>query len=240
MHRPRRSAIAAVATALAAVGVLAACGNPGLRAGTLGGDAATTATTPASTPVPTTEPATDTAPPDSLVDEPEPSAADAPADTTAETTADTVASTTSVAIGPMQPSAADCPDTERGAVVYRPIQRAILCENGAISYVFPVTTGRVVPKPGEFVVSSRNTWVRSTVGGHVSTMTNFVAFTKQSPRIAFHSVPKTLDGKWVQPLSSVGSLKKWGASSGCIRVLPEDSKRVWNFLRNGDKVRIID
>jgi len=182
---------------------------------------------------------TEGVPPDSVVNEPAPVDSEPAPDATANT-GDSVAGSSTAAEGPMEPSAEDCPDTERGAVVYRPIQRGMLCENGAIAYVFPVTTGRVVPKPGEFVVSSRNTWVRSTVGGHISTMTNFVAFTKKSPRIAFHSVPKTLDGKWVQPLSSVGSLKKWGASSGCIRVLPKDSKRIWNFLRNGDKVRIID
>lgn len=104
---------------------------------------------------------------------------------------------------------------------------------------FPVTTARQVPDPGEFTVSSRNRWVRSTIGGHESILTNFVAFTTTSPRIAFHTVPKDLDGKWVQPLSSVGALRMWGQSAGCIRVLPETSEAIWDFLRNGDLVRII-
>ena len=136
-------------------------------------------------------------------------------------------------------SAADCPSTRRGAVVYRPIQRGMLCDRGAIIHTFPVTTGRVVPLPGEFTISSRNTVVRSTEGGHVSILKNFVAFTKGSPRIAFHSVPTLRDGSLVQPLSSVGERERWGTSAGCIRVLPDDSKRIWQFLRNGDKVRLI-
>jgi len=104
---------------------------------------------------------------------------------------------------------------------------------------FPVTTARRVPDPGEFTVSSRNRWVRSTIGDEDSILTNFVAFTTTSPRIAFHTVPKDLDGNWVQPLSSVGELRRWGESAGCIRVLPETSEFIWDFLRNGDLVRII-
>ena len=141
--------------------------------------------------------------------------------------------------GTRDPSDADCPVSERGAVVYRPLQRAVLCEQGVIVLDFPVTTARRVPKSGDYTVSSRNRWVRSTVGGHESILTDFVAFTKTSPRIAFHTVPKDLDGRWGQPLSSVGSLSKWGASAGCIRVLPETAGKIWNFLRNGDLVRIL-
>jgi hypothetical protein len=234
VNRSRCAVIAAAALLL-----LAGCGDASLRSGALGAES-----TQAPSSTVTDPPQTAGAEPDTTAipaDEPEP-VDSLPPDTTlaAADSVTTAVAPTTARSGPMEPVAADCPDTERGAVVYRPIQRGMLCENGAIAYVFPVTTGRIVPEPGEFVVSSRNTFVRSTVGGHISTMTNFVAFTKESPRIAFHSVPKTLDGKWVQPLSSVGSIKKWGASSGCIRVLPDDSKRIWNFLQNGDKVRIID
>ena len=48
----------------------------------------------------------------------------------------------------------------------------------------------------------------STFGGHYSTMTHFVAFTRgenTGARIAFHTVPVLRNGEYVQPLESVGT-----------------------------------
>jgi len=220
---------------LITVCALAACGDASLRAGTLGGDTTVPTTTaePPSPPV-SAVPPTDPGPSTSSTSTP------ATDSTMRPISSSTAAPTTSVDPALRNtPSADDCPSSERGAVVYRPLQRAILCDAGAIVLEFPVTTARRVPDPGEFTVSSRNRWVRSTIGDHDSILTNFVAFTTTSPRIAFHTVPKDLDGNWVQPLSSVGELRRWGESAGCIRVLPETSEFIWDFLRNGDLVRLI-
>ena len=82
----------------------------------------------------------------------------------------------------------------------------------------------------------------STFGGHYSTMTHFVAFTKgkfTGARVAFHSVPTLTNGDYVQPLDSVGTEQFHGASSGCIRVLPDDAVKIWDWLAKGDKVHVI-
>lgn len=233
----RRSRHAGLCT-LIAVSALAACGDASLRAGTLAGDSLPTTSAPASTTASGVLPSSTAGTPTESTTLT--AVTEAPVATAPATSAATSAPTTSIDPATRTaPSADDCPDSERGAVVYRPLQRAVLCESGAIVMEFPVTTARQVPKPGEFTVSSRNRWVRSTIGGHVTTLTNFVAFTEKSPRIAFHTVPMDLDGKWVQPLSSVGDLRRWGESAGCIRVLPEISEVIWDFLRNGDLVRIV-
>ena len=44
---------------------------------------------------------------------------------------------------------------------------------------------------------------------------------------------------FVQPLASVGDLGERGESSGCIRVLPDDAVRVWDWLAIGDEVHVI-
>ena len=82
----------------------------------------------------------------------------------------------------------------------------------------------------------------STLSGEYSTMTHFVAFTHgkyQGARIAFHSVPQYPDGRYVQPLDSVGDGALFGESSGCIRVLPHDAKLIWNWLDVGDEVIVV-
>ena len=72
--------------------------------------------------------------------------------------------------------------------------------------------------------------------------THFVAFTRgkyANARIAFHSIPKYSNGEYVQPLESVGAAEKHGASAGCIRVLPEDSVKIWDWLDKGDPVIVV-
>jgi hypothetical protein len=83
---------------------------------------------------------------------------------------------------------------------------------------------------------------QSTFGGHYSTMTHFVAFTygkNTGARIAFHTVPVLRNGEYVQPLESVGTAERFGDSAGCIRVLPEQGQVIWDWLQEGDEVRIL-
>ena len=160
--------------------------------------------------------------------------------TTAATTADTVAAPVSTA--PVLAVNADCPDTPHAAIVDRVNQRGALCDNGAITYTFPITTANSQPDPGTYPVYAKDIKASSSFGGHYSTMTHFVAFTRgkyKGARIAFHSVPTLRGGAYVQTLESVGTPEMHGQSSGCIRVVPDDSVKIWDWLAIGDKVRVI-
>jgi lipoprotein-anchoring transpeptidase ErfK/SrfK len=73
-------------------------------------------------------------------------------------------------------------------------------------------------------------------------MTHFVAFShgeRTGARVAFHSVPTLRDGTYVQPLDTVGQIGVRGESSGCIRVLPEDAVRIWEWIAVGDEVHVV-
>lgn len=145
-------------------------------------------------------------------------------------------------LGPPPATDADCPDGRHAAVVDRANQRGWLCENGRLAREFPLTSAWSQPDPGTYEVYARDMNAASTLSGEYSTMTHFVAFTRgkyKGARIAFHSVPKYADGRWVQPLDSVGDLGRRGDSAGCIRVLPEDAQRIWDWLAVGDEVRVI-
>lgn len=144
--------------------------------------------------------------------------------------------------GPPPAADTDCPSTGHGAIVDRSRQQGALCDGGRISYQFPLTSALTQPDPGTYPVYAKDLKASSTLGGHYSTMTHFVAFAKgkyTGARVAFHSVPKLSNGDWVQPLSSVGTEEYHGASSGCIRVLPDDAVRIWDWLGKGDEVRVI-
>ena len=144
--------------------------------------------------------------------------------------------------GPLPAADTDCPDTHHGAIVDRANQRGALCEDGHITYQFPITSAWSQPDPGTYKVYAKDMNASSSFGGHYSTMTHFVAFTRgkyKGARIAFHSVPKTSDGKYVQTLDSVGTEAVHGQSSGCIRVLPDDSAKIWDWLSIGEKVHVI-
>lgn len=135
-----------------------------------------------------------------------------------------------------------CPATPHAVLVDRATQRAALCDDGTITYTFPITSARSQPDPNTYEVYAKDLNASSTLSGEYSTMTHFVAFTRgkfQGARIAFHSVPKYSDGSWVQPLDSVGTMQYYGASAGCIRVLPDDAVRIWDWLEIGDAVRVI-
>jgi peptidoglycan hydrolase-like protein with peptidoglycan-binding domain len=144
--------------------------------------------------------------------------------------------------GPLPAVDADCPDDGRSALVDRANQRGWLCDNGQLSYEFPITSAVSQPDPGTYDVYAKDLNASSTLTGEYSEMTHFVAFTKgkyQGARIAFHSVPTYSDGSFVQPLDSVGNLAYFGESSGCIRVLPDDAVKIWEWLDMGGQVRVI-
>lgn len=196
--------------------------------------AATTASTPApSTALPSTAP-------------PSPTTATTPTSTSTPTTsAPTIADPTTTAdpATAAAPSDNGCPDSAHGAVIDRNRQRAWLCDNGESTAEFPITTARSQPLPGTYAVYAKDLKASSNFGGHYSTMTHFVAFTRgrhTGARIAFHSIPKLPDGRYIQSFDSVGTASTYGDSSGCIRVLPTQAVEIWDWLGHGDQVVVIN
>jgi peptidoglycan hydrolase-like protein with peptidoglycan-binding domain len=142
----------------------------------------------------------------------------------------------------LPPDFAACPESGRAALVDRSGQRAWLCEDGAATVDMPITSAVSQPEPGTYEVYAKDLDASSSFGGEYSTMTHFVAFTYgkfQGARIAFHSVPKDVNGDYVQSLDSVGTQELFGDSSGCIRVLPADAELIWSWLEIGDSVTVI-
>ncbi|MCU1399930.1 MAG: hypothetical protein JWN62_3039 [Acidimicrobiales bacterium] len=151
------------------------------------------------------------------------------------------ASATTVVPGSTEGSAS-CPATGHAAVVDRANQRAWLCTSGTADAKFPITTAVSQPRPGTYHVYAKDKVTTSTFGGHFSYLDNFVAFTygtNTGARIAFHAVPRNASGAPYQPLDTVGTPAYYGASSGCIRVLPTQSQVIWDFLAAGDAVIVI-
>ena len=147
-------------------------------------------------------------------------------------------------VGPdvLPPDPASCPATGRSAVIDRFNQRTWLCESGEITDVMPMTSALSQPDPGTYEVYAKDMNASSTLSGEYSEMTHFVAFTYgkyQGARIVFHSIPTYPNGEFIQPLDSVGTSALHGASSGCIRVLPDDAELIWNWLDVGDTVTVV-
>jgi len=218
--------------ALAGVGLLmlvAQCGN-------------SSALSPAETsPVEIT---TDNSPDASVVDTTSPAAMTTTIPDTTTTLAPTTTTlpeptTTTVPVPVIDPN---CPTTPHAAVIDRDRQRAYLCDNGVALPEFVITSAREQPDPGTYPVFAKTMKTSSRFGGHFSTMTHFVAFTRgeeTGARVAFHTVPVLRSGEYVQPLASVGTQMMYGASSGCIRVLPEQGQVIWDWLQKGDEVRVV-
>lgn len=166
----------------------------------------------------------------------------APASTTSTAVPTTTPEPTTSTTTPTPVVDPNCPATAHAAVVDRDRQRAWLCDNGVALPEFVITTARTLPDPGTYPVYAKDMHTSSTFGGHYSTMTHFVAFTRgenTGARIAFHTVPVLRNGEYVQPLESVGTEERHGDSAGCIRVLPEQGQVVWDWLQEGDEVRIL-
>jgi lipoprotein-anchoring transpeptidase ErfK/SrfK len=154
----------------------------------------------------------------------------------------TVSAAPTVALPAGLPADGDCPEAGRAAVVDRGRQLTWLCADGAPAAMMPITSAWSMPDPGDYAVYAKDLNASSTFGGSFSTMTHFVAFAygeNTGARVAFHSVPRYPGGGFVQPLESVGDLGRRGESSGCIRVLPDDAVRIWEWLAIGDAVRVI-
>jgi L,D-transpeptidase catalytic domain len=172
----------------------------------------------------------------------------APPTTTIAETTTTVAPTTTTIPEPTTTTVPapvidpNCPTTPHAAVIDRDNQRAWLCDNGVALPEFVITSAREQPDPGTYPVFAKSMRTSSRFGGHYSTMTHFVAFTrgeKTGARVAFHTVPVLRNGEYVQPLASVGTQMRFGDSSGCIRVLPEQGQVIWDWLQKGDEVRVL-
>jgi hypothetical protein len=149
--------------------------------------------------------------------------------------------------GPVEISpelSAGCPETPHGAAVDRDRQRAWLCDQGIAVYEFPFTGAISQPDPGTYWVYAKDMNSSSSSSAGRSDMTHFVAFTYgkfRGARIAFHSVPTWhRDGTLVQPLESVGDPARRGESAGCLRVVPDDAVRVWDWLAVGDEVHVLN
>ena len=198
------------------------------------------ASTPATTPAPTAPEIATTIDSTEAVDSLPPVTTSAPPSTTvAPTTTVAEPTTTTTPVPVIDPN---CPLTTHAAVIDRDRQRAWLCDNGVALPEFVITTAREQPDPGTYPVYAKSMHASSRFGGHFSTMTHFVAFTRgeeTGARVAFHTVPTLRSGEYVQPLASVGTQMEFGASSGCIRVLPEQGQVIWDWLQKGDEVRVI-
>jgi len=135
-----------------------------------------------------------------------------------------------------------CAASGHSAVVDRANQRTWLCNDGQITETFVMTSATTQPDPGTYKVYAKDLNSSSMLTGKFSTMTHFVAFARgkySGARIAFHSIPKYTNGDYVQPLESVGTAEKRGSSSGCIRVLLNDSVKIWHWLNKGDPVIVV-
>lgn len=165
----------------------------------------------------------------------------APANSLPPTTAAAATTAPPVTLSPVLSSF--CPGGHHAAVVDRDRQSAWLCEDGVAVYEFAFTGAISQPDPGTYPVYAKDLQSSSTSSAGTSTMTHFVAFTHgkfRGARIAFHSVPIwSSSGELVQPLESVGDLDRRGESAGCLRVHPDDAVRVWDWLAEGDDVRVI-
>jgi hypothetical protein len=138
---------------------------------------------------------------------------------------------------------AGCPAVGRAAVIDRDRQRAWLCEDSfRVGGEMPVTTAREQPRPGPYAVYAKDRVTTSTFGGRFSYLDHFVAFARgiyTGARVGFHAVPRSGAGVYFQPFESVGKLERRGESAGCIRLLPHDAVRVWDWLAIGDQVIVV-
>ncbi|HWC66960.1 MAG TPA: L,D-transpeptidase [Acidimicrobiales bacterium] len=140
-------------------------------------------------------------------------------------------------------AARGCPAVGRAAVIDRERQRAWLCENAIrLGGELPITTAWDQPRPGTYAVYAKDRVTTSTFGGRFSYLDHFVAFARgihTGARVGFHAVPRSGAGAYFQPFDTVGLLERRGESSGCIRVLPHDALRIWNWLSFGDAVVVV-
>ena len=69
-------------------------------------------------------------------------------------------------LGPMPATDDDCPDTPHGAIVDHANQPGALCENGVITYQFPITSAITQPDPGTHPVYAKALNASRRIGAH--------------------------------------------------------------------------
>jgi hypothetical protein len=164
---------------------------------------------------------------------------------TSELDSGAVASAPALRLNPPEPAnaaeSASCPPSGHAAIVDRATQSGWLCTDGSATERFPITTAISQPSVGTYHVYAKDRLTTSTFGGHFSYLDNFVAFTRgqRGFRIGFHAVPRDGNGNPFQPYDAVGTPEWHGQSSGCIRVLPDQSTVIWDHLKIGDVVKVI-
>lgn len=193
-----------------------------------------------------------TTPPSTSAPTPTPTpASTAAADTAGPLTTETTKTVGLAAVVPAAPTEKaaaakvdpNCAKEGHSALVDRKKQRTWLCTDGVRGEAMPMTSAWSMPDPGTYKVYAKDLKATSNFGGHFSRMTHFVAFSygkRTGARVAFHSLPKLNNGKYVQPESSVGDLGRRGESNGCIRMLDSDIVKVWDHLKIGDPVIVLN
>jgi len=140
-----------------------------------------------------------------------------------------------------------CTPTGRSAVVDPAWQRFWLCQDGAmVSGPYGTTTASTSyytksQGPGSYKIFGKmpRATFRYSDGRRVY-MRWMIQYDYSiiKSHLGFHSVPTTKPNGsvYVQPLSSVGDVSMRNASGGCLRLLPDLAKTVYDFLQIGDTV----
>ena len=141
------------------------------------------------------------------------------------------------------PDPATCPATLRGAVVDRQAQRAWLCEVGAIVRVMPITSAGDQPDPGDLRGLRRgpvdDVVLRAGSRARSTTSWRSRAASTRAPASASTPCPATATARSPSRSRASAAPELFGASSGCIRLRPEDAAAVYDFLAVGHQVHVI-
>lgn len=118
--------------------------------------------------------------------------------------------------------------------------RVVFVRDGVPQRVAPTTGNLEKTPPGVYRMMYRLDPGSETVDGVTYRLPRFQAFGPVPGRtgIAIHGVPVTADGRYIQPLDTVG--RPGYSSHGCLRLLPDDAEYAWRFLHVGSLVRVID
>lgn len=117
------------------------------------------------------------------------------------------------------------------------LNRVSIVRNGRIERTMPTTDNDWKTPNGDYPIRSKVTG-RYYDQGRWWTLAYFMEFYRRPGRdpIGFHRVPNDAAGRWYQPLNTVG--KPGYESHGCLRMLPDDAVRVWNFASIGTVVKV--
>ena len=136
-------------------------------------------------------------------------------------------------LGPMPATDDDCPDTPHGAIVDRANQRGALCADGDHHVRVPDHDGDEPARPGHLPDVREGHERQQHVRRALQHDDPLRGVHPRQVQGCPHRVPQhaqVSNGEYVQPLDSVGSRAMHGESSGCIRVLPDDAVKIWDWL----------